>query len=127
MERIYLRISEKYLEFLKRLLIFVTKIRDVMRIIAKSTLVDYYTKNPKAKSALEEWYEKTKKSEWTCFADMKNTFNSVDAVGNQRYVFNIKGNDYRLVVLIQFTPRTVYIRFVGTHNEYDAIRDIQNI
>lgn len=127
MERIYLRISEKYLEFLKRLLIFVTKIRDVMRIIAKSTLVDYYTKNPKAKSALEEWYEKTKKSEWTCFADMKNTFNSVDAVGNQRYVFNIKGNDYRLVVLIQFTPRTVYIRFVGTHKEYDAIRDIQNI
>lgn len=76
---------------------------------------------------LEEWYEKTKKSEWTCFADMKNTFNSVDAVGNQRYAFNIKGNDYSLVVLIQFTPRTVYIRFVGTHKEYDAIRDIQNI
>ena len=53
-----------------------------MRIIAKSTLVEYYTKNPQAKSALEEWYEKTKKSEWTCFADIKNTFNSVDAVGN---------------------------------------------
>ena len=99
----------------------------VMRIIAKSTLVEYYSKNPQAKSALEEWYEKTKKSEWTCFADMKNTFNSVDAVGNQRYVFNIKGNDYRLVVLIQFTPKTVYIRFVGTHKEYDAIKDIQNI
>ena len=43
-----------------------------MRIIAKSTLVEYYTKNPQAKSALEEWYEKTKKSEWTCFADIKN-------------------------------------------------------
>ena len=57
----------------------------------------------------------------------KNTFNSVDAVGNQRYVFNIKGNDFRLVVLIQFTPKTVYIRFVGTHKEYDAIKDIQNI
>lgn len=98
-----------------------------MRIIAKSTLVEYYTKNPQAKSALEEWYEKTKKSEWTCYADMKNTFNSVDAVGNQRYVFNIKGNDYRLIVLILFTPKTVYIRFVGTHKEYDAIKDIQNI
>jgi mRNA interferase HigB len=65
-----------------------------MRIISKSTLIEYYTKEPKAKTALEEWYEKTKKSEWTCFADIKNTFNSVDAVGNQRYVFNIKGNDY---------------------------------
>ncbi|MBO5624486.1 MAG: type II toxin-antitoxin system HigB family toxin [Prevotella sp.] len=54
-------------------------------------------------------------------------FNSVDAVGNQRYVFNIKGNDYRLIVLIQFTPKTVYIRFVGTHKEYDAIKDIKNI
>lgn len=98
-----------------------------MRIISKSTLVEYYTKVPQAKTALEEWYEKTKRSEWTCFADIKNTFNSVDAVGNQRYVFNIKGNDYRLIVLIQFTPKTVYIRFVGTHKEYDAIKDIQNI
>ena len=98
-----------------------------MRIISKSTLVEYYTKAPQAKTALEEWYEKTKKAEWTCFADIKNTFNSVDAVGNQRYVFNIKGNDYRLIVLIQFTPKTVYIRFVGTHKEYDTIKDIQNI
>lgn len=98
-----------------------------MRIIAKSTIVEYYTRFPQAKAALEEWYEKTKKSVWTCFADIRNTFNSVDAVGNQRYVFNIKGNDYRLVVLIQFTPQTIYIRFVGTHKEYDQIKDIQNI
>lgn len=90
-------------------------------------MVEYYTKNPLAKSALEEWYEKTKQSEWTCYADMKNTFNNVDAVGNQRYVFNIKGNDYPLVVLILFTPKAVYIRFVGTHKEYDAIKDIQSI
>jgi mRNA interferase HigB len=103
------------------------KENNTMRIISKSTLIEYYTKEPKAKTALEEWYEKTKKSEWTCFADIKNTFNSVDAVGSQRYVFNIKGNDYRLIVLIQFTPKTVYIRFVGTHKEYDAIKDIKNI
>lgn len=98
-----------------------------MRIISKSTLVDYYTRVPQSKTALEEWYEKTKKSEWTCFADIKKTFNSVDAVGNQRYVFNIKGNDFRLIVLIQFTPQRVYIRFVGTHKEYDEIKDIKNI
>jgi mRNA interferase HigB len=111
----------------KRVLTFASIIQNGMRIIAKSTLVEYCTKNPQAKSALEEWYEKTKKSEWTCFADIKNTFNSVDAVGNKRYLFNIKGNDYRLVVLILFTPNTVYIRFVGTHKDYDAIKDIQNI
>lgn len=109
------RFSENNLEILKSLPIFATKTGD-MRIISKSTLVNYYTKVPQSK-----------KSEWTCFADIKNTFNSVDAVGNQRYVFNIKGNDFRLVVLIQFTPKTVYIRFVGTHKEYDAIKDIQNI
>ena len=85
-----------------------------MRIISKSTLVEFYTKEPQSKSALEEWYEKTRRAEWSCYADMKQSFNSVDAVGNQHYVFNIKGNDYRLVVVIQFTP-------------YDRIKDIQNI
>ena len=61
------------------------------------------------------------------FADIKKTFNSVDYVGNQHYVFNIKGNDFRLVVVVKFTPKNVYIRFVGTHSEYDKITDIQNI
>lgn len=98
-----------------------------MRIIAKSTLVDYYTKNPQAKTALEDWCQKTSEAEWKCFADIKRTFNSVDSVGNKRYVFNIKGNDYRLVVLILFTPQTVYIRFVGTHADYDRIKDIQTL
>ena len=98
-----------------------------MRIISKSTLVEYYTRVPQSKTALEEWYEKTKKAEWTCFADIKKSFNSVDAVGHQRYVFNIKRNDFRLVVLIQLTPQTVYIRFVGSHKEYEAIKDIKNI
>ena len=89
-----------------------------MRIIARSTLVEYYTRHPAAKTALEEWFTVTKSAQWNCFADIKKSFNSVDSVGNQRYVFNIKGNDYRLVVVIQFTPGRVYIRFVGTHAEY---------
>ena len=98
-----------------------------MRIIAKSTLIAYYTKNPQAKTALEEWYNKTREAEWKTFADIKKTFNPVSIVGSQHYVFNIKGNDYRLVVVIQFTLQRVYIRFVGTHLEYDKIKDIQNI
>lgn len=98
-----------------------------MRIIAKNTIVEYYTKNPQAKSALTEWYEKAEKAEWRSLADIKQTFNSVDYVGNQHYVFNIKGNDYRLVVVVKFTPKNVYIRFIGTHAEYDRIKDIKNI
>lgn len=98
-----------------------------MHVISRSTLVAYYTKNPKAKVALEDWFTKTSKANWTCFADVKRTFNSVDNVGNQHYIFNIKGNDYRLVVVIQFTPKRVYIRFVGTHAEYDRINNINQI
>lgn len=94
-----------------------------MRIIAKSKIVDYYKDNPDAEIALEDWYQKTKKAEWTCFADMKKTFNSVDSVGNQHYVFNIRGNNYRLVVVIKFTIKTVLIRFIGTHADYDNINN----
>ena len=85
-----------------------------MRIIAKSKIVDYYTENPEAEIALEDWYHKTKLTEWNNFADMKKTFNSVDNVGNQHYVFNIKGNNYRLIVVIKFTIKTILIRFIGT-------------
>ena len=98
-----------------------------MNIVAKKTLVDYYIKYPQAKAALEEWYTKTRRSHWTNFADMKSTFNSVDSVGNKHYVFNIKGNDFRLIVVIQFKHEYVYIRFIGTHAEYDRIKDISQI
>lgn len=98
-----------------------------MRIISRSTLVEYYTRNPQAKSALDEWYQKTARAEWHNFADIRNTFATVSQVGKQHYVFNIKGNDYRLVVVIQFTPQAVYIRFVGTHAEYDKINDIEKL
>ena len=98
-----------------------------MRIISKTFIRDYYTKNPQAKFALLGWVEKTEAAQWQNFADIRKTFNSVDSVGNQRYVFNIKGNDYRMVVVIKFTPQNVLIRFIGTHAEYDKIKDIKNI
>lgn len=92
-----------------------------MRILKRSTLQAYYQREPKSKTALLAWYDAAKKANWRNFADIKKTFNSVDYVGNQRYVFNIKGNDYRLVVVIQYIHQTIYIRFVGTHQEYDKI------
>lgn len=98
-----------------------------MRIIARRTLVEFYTKHPDSQTALEEWHKKTKEAKWSCFADLKKTFRSVDSVGNGQYVFNIKGNSYRLVALILFSTGMVYVRFVGPHAEYDRITDIKTI
>lgn len=98
-----------------------------MRIFTEQTLKEYIEKVPESKNALQEWVSVVKRSEWKTFADVKKTFNSVDSVGNQRYVFNIRGNKIRLVVIIKFTIQFVYIRFIGTHDEYDKIKNIQHI
>lgn len=97
-----------------------------MRIFTEKTLKEYIEIHSDAKTAIQEWVDIVKRSEWTCFADVRQTFNSADAVGNQRYVFNIKGNCYRIVAVIKFTIKFVYIRFIGTHSEYDRI-DCRNI
>jgi len=97
-----------------------------MRIFTEQTLKEYSEKHPEALAALQDWRQKVRKSNWTCFTDVKKTFNSAENIGNQRCVFNIKGNDYRLVAVIKFTIRFVYIRFIGTHAEYDKI-DCKNI
>lgn len=107
--------------------IFAPNKKNVMRIFSKSTLVEYYTKNPQSKQPLEDWYLIASKANWQSLSDIRKMFNNVDYVGNDRYVFNIKGNHYRLVVVIRFTKGRVFIRFVGTHAEYDKIKDIQNI
>ena len=98
-----------------------------MRVIAKKALVLFYTVHPDAKTALEEWYEKTVDSEWENFSHIKKTFNSADLVGGNRVVFNIKGNKYRLIVLVLFKVKMVYIRFVGTHTDYDRLTDIDKL
>lgn len=92
-----------------------------MRIFTEQALKEYAENHPDSRTALQEWAAIVKRSEWRCFADVKATFNSVDNVGNQHYVFNIKGNNYRLVVVIKFTIKFVYVRFIGTHKEYDKI------
>ena len=86
-----------------------------MRIFTEQTLKEYIGNHPDARVALQEWV-----------SIVKRTFGTVDAVGNQHFVFNIKGNRYRLVVVIKFTIRFVYIRFIGTHEEYMKI-DCANI
>ena len=98
-----------------------------MRIITKKTIAEYYSVHKEAEVALSDWYRKTSKSHWDNFPQVRKTFNSADYVGNRRIVFNIRGGKFRLVALVWFKAQTVFIRFVGTHAEYDNIADIQNI
>jgi mRNA interferase HigB len=92
-----------------------------MVIIAWSAIAAFYQEYPDAKNALENWYDITEEADWSNINDVKNTFNSADYVGNNRIVFNVKGNKYRLVALTIFGTRTVFIRFIGTHSAYDKI------
>lgn len=98
-----------------------------MRILKRKTITDYIEKHPQTEAALTKWFEETEKAQWNTFEDIKQTFNSVDFVGNQHYVFNINFNQFRLIVVIKFTPKLVFIRFIGTHKEYEQIKDIKNI
>ena len=93
-----------------------TKIQN-MRVISFSMIRDFIAKHADADVALRDWYKRTTKANWTNFADIKQTFNTVDYVGNDRYVFDIKGNNYRIVAIVLFINQKVYMRFVGTHEE----------
>ena len=92
-----------------------------MVIISKSTLYEFAAAHSGVENAIDTWYRKTREADWSNFQDVKETFGTADYAGNDRYVFNIKGNNYRLVALIHFNRRTLYIRFIGTHREYDDI------
>lgn len=92
-----------------------------MVIITKSALYEFAAIHADVEEAIDSWYRKVRAADWSNFQDVKQTFGSVDYAGNDRYVFNIKGNRYRLVALIHFNRRTLYIRFIGTHREYDDV------
>jgi mRNA interferase HigB len=92
-----------------------------MRIVTFTKISEFAKEHPDSETALKEWFKRTKNAKWTCFADVKNTFNTMDSVGNNRFVFNIRGNTYRLVAIIIFASAKVYIRFIGSHAEYDKI------
>ena len=97
-----------------------------MRIIAKSTLRTFWERHPNAEEPLLAWYRETEKADWANPAQVKAQYRSASFVGENRVVFNIKGNDYRLVVKINYPYRVVYVRFVGTHAEYDKI-DVREV
>jgi mRNA interferase HigB len=92
-----------------------------MVVISKKVINEFSEKYPNSSEALLDWYKKTKEADWSSFNELKQTFNSADAVGNGLYVFNIKGNHYRLIARIIFGARTVFIKFINTHSKYDKV------
>lgn len=92
-----------------------------MRIISKRTLRAFWIRFPNAEEPLLAWYREVEKENWEKPAEVKEKYRNASFVKGNRVVFNIKGNDYRLIVKINYPYRMVYVRFVGTHAEYDKI------
>ena len=92
-----------------------------MRIIAKKALREFWKRHPDAEEPLLAWYREVEQADWDTPAKLKAKYRSASIVGDNRVVFNIKGNNYRLVVKINYRYRVVYVRFVGTHAEYDTV------
>ena len=92
-----------------------------MRIISIKVLKEFIDKHPQSKSSLEAWWNEAKVANWQNSQQIKEKYASASFVGNNRVVFNIKGNDFRLVVAVAYRFGALYIKFVGTHEEYNKI------
>jgi mRNA interferase HigB len=98
-----------------------------MRIFSKGTLRNFWGKYPDARASLEFWYDTIETHSFHNPNEVIHFFNTADTVGNGRIVFNIARNKYRLVAKFQYDIQFVFVRFIGTHKEYDTIQDISNI
>lgn len=92
-----------------------------MRIIALKTLRLFWEQHHDVRQALQAWYRDAKRATWTTPADIRTVYRNASFVSNNRVVFNIRGNQYRLVVAINYAYGIVYIRFIGLHQDYDKI------
>lgn len=97
-----------------------------MRLIALSTLKTFWVRHADAKQPLLAWHEQVKHADWQSPTDVKDEFGSASFLQDGRVVFNIAGNKYRLIAWINYPYRVVYIRFIGSHRQYDPI-DAQSI
>src|SRR6202163_1271498 len=103
-----------------------------MRIIARRTLREFadgrkgYKDHAALKAALDAWFDEVKKARWSSAADVKRSYATASIVSADRIVFNIKGNDYRLVVAAGFEKSIVWIKWIGTHKDYDKI-DVKEV
>lgn len=97
-----------------------------MHVIARRILREYWLRDSKAELGLKAWFHEAQVAEWRNSADIKAHYGSASIINAERVVFNIGGNKYRLVVRINYGSRTVFVRFIGTHREYDRI-DVETI
>jgi len=93
-----------------------------MHVISRRTLSDYWQKVPETEQALKAWFAETQKAQWESPSDIKEKYRSASFLKGNRVVFNICGNKHRLIVRINYGSKTVFIRFVGSHSEYDKIK-----
>ena len=93
-----------------------------MRVIARKPLRQFWEEQPDAEGALKAWFAEARHATWETPQDIKDLYGSASFPGNDRVVFNICGNKYRLIVHVKYGFSTVYIRFIGTHEEYDRIK-----
>lgn len=98
-----------------------------MRIVTKGTLKEFWLKYPDSEQELKTWHERIKQTTYLNPNEVLKEFHGADAIGNNRVVFNICFNKYRLIVVFRYKIKTVFIRFIGTHKMYDRINDIKNI
>ena len=92
-----------------------------MRVIAKKILREFWTKHSDSEEQLKTWYKEASKAKWTNPSDIKNEYSKASILKGGRVVFNIYGNKYRLIIDINYKRQWVFIRFIGTHEDYDKI------
>lgn len=92
-----------------------------MRVITRRRLAEFWSDHPDAQEALTAWYRIAKAATWGNAAEVQAALSKVSVLNNNRFVFNIRGNNYRLVVKVNYRRSIVYVRFVGTHEDYDEI------
>ena len=97
-----------------------------MRVLAKKSIVSFYEKNPTSKSSLEAFYNDIKAINWTKPNDVIDRYPTADVITSKRFVFNIKGNSFRLVADIEFTKQIIFIVWIGTHAEYNKV-DVKTV
>ena len=118
--------KRKFITNLVTFLLYLQQNKYNVRVIAKRTLRDLWEKHADCEEQLKSWYRETEKSEWTNINELKNDYPSASILKDNRIVYNIKGNNYRLIVKFNFEYGVCWIRFIGTHAEYDKI-DANNI
>lgn len=92
-----------------------------MRVIALRTLREFWMEHADAEDALRAWYADARHANWSSPAEIRAVYANASFVGDNRVVFNIRGNRYRLIVAVNYAYHTVYIRYIGTHAEYDRV------